>query len=215
MQRFVVGICVALLASTVIVADAAEELPIAVYDVFPEHERPALIAAYKKAVASATSDLEAAKSAFARTKNKARKAAALKEIDRIQAEVDLLRKSNDPPYIGVSIEDWQGTEWHIESNTDLPAGALGMCPANIHLARVVDRETAVLWTAHGKYKRCFVAKGWDTSTWREPFELHATMWVTGTISLVDEIDGKTRTYSLVEPFDWAKYKAQNAELPKR
>lgn len=143
MQRFVVGICVALLASTAIVADAAEDLPIAVYDVFPEHERPALIAAYKKALTSATSDLEAAKSTFARTKNKARKAAALKDVDRIQSQVDLLRKSNDPPYIGVSIEDWQGVEWDIELNTDLPPGALGMCPANIHVARVVKDAGAI------------------------------------------------------------------------
>lgn len=90
-----------------------------------------------------------------------------------------------------------------------------MCPSDVQVVKIVDRETALLYTFDGKWKRPFVVKGLDTSTWGHTFEVHVTLWVTGTTSLVNEVNGETETYSLVEPFDWAKYKKQNAELPKR
>lgn len=211
MRPFQLGIVAVIFAATLTVFGRADEPSTAVYDRFPESERPALVAAYLKHLESLSREIESANVTLARARGKATKAVAQRELDRLQAQEELVRKFNDPPYIAVSMRQWTRNE--RAGNMEWQIGAVGICDIDVFRLKVIDEKSALLMgVVAGQEKQVFVAKGWNTGDSKngESVKMTGPLWVSGTTSYIS-LTGKNGSCSVVEPFDWEKYKKQNAK----
>lgn len=201
---------------------SAEKLPegAAVYDIFPASERPHLVKAYTSLLKTENSEIERAKKNVVRAKD-ADKEAAKEAVEKTKAYFEHLKSTNDPPYVGASLNNWGEDKRRDGKDREWKTGAIGGYPFQVHVVNVIDGKSALV--KRGYYlgteyvTQILMVKNLDTSKWsnKSDVRLPGTLWVSGNATY-ETVTGSTNTVLVVEPFDWERYKKEfgNAKSPK-
>lgn len=193
----------------------------AVYQYFPETERPYLIKDYVLYLSRESSTMDYHAKKVASAKGAAAVEEAQRDHDQMKARYEQVKTTNEPPYIAQDINYWGQSK---RGGTKGPAKPVEWVPGMVGQERQAEfiakeirsKDEVVLTRVYGKTVQTLVAQGFDTSkmTAGQNAYLYHTLWVTGTTFHLGP-NGKQVEVIVVEKLDGQRYKEEQEKFMKK
>jgi hypothetical protein len=197
----------------------------AVYQYFPEEERPYLIKDYLLHLTHEPRTLDSLNKKLASAKNAAAEAEIQKDIDEVKERYEKMRSTNEPPSVTADLNNWgqkkrtPGFEFN-NREVEWKVGSVGLARnTNIRTLQILGNKQAVMSRKCGTTTQIFVVHGVDTSKLQlgqqnSLGEFGQALWISGMTSY-RAANGKDVDVPLIEAFDWGRYKAERGEEMKQ
>ena len=203
---------------------APDQLPpgAAVYDIFPEEERPYLIKVYIARLSDEPETIDSLTKKLAQAKGVAAKEAVQKTLDEIKTWYQLLRSTNVPPYIGSDLNNWgqkvRSNTYSTSKDVEWKLGAVGTFADYVYPVTILDKDSAVVLRKFRKSteSQTLVIEGIDTSKMvvgrmESLGGILDVLWVSE-MTTYPAAGGAQKSAPLLERFDWERYKAEREKL---
>ena len=200
---------------------------LSIYDEFPAVAQPLLKKSYLAEIKRREKIVNFTKSAIAKAKSTGKEAAKSQHEDAKKLLADL-KDTNDPPFVGIRLEDWRGPPkiepilgglgTALVTQHKWSVGDIGIAPEALRLIQVIDPTEALMERDLGPNLGTtrILLKGISTKGWTDgdgDKVYPGALWVSGT-ETYQSVGGGSSTVLVVEPFDWKRYRESIKKVAK-